>query len=1212
MARELWLGPILNDNRERLIARCAELIASGRGGEFVYLAATKPLMDRVVEGLASRAPRTARTRRPNVFLLSGFSREILRSARFEATGAPLPYYASIESAARPAQMPLFGRIVAQLAAADQLPSFGRLAQTDGLVVSLAGLVTEIQRAGKTAVEYHEIVERRAALQRESKPSDADLAAAGAGGATLSLEFDRDTARVFDAYERAVEEHHLTDSSRDYLRALAVLRGTLDGRAVVVPMLDDVRLLIIDGLYDILPVHTAMLRLLQERLPETIANLNFDESNPAAFAAFDEVRLHYADHDFEIRTSHEAKPVADGLSRLRANLFNPNADDAPISMSDDSRAAIRLITGSDRWRELRAVAKEIKRLVIDGSAPDEIAVVFRSRDPYEAIVREVFADEHIAVTIGERRALRDLPSVRAAVKVLDAAAGGRLKVAKLVALLKSDYFALAPVTTAASEPQAALPFEAPPVESAAMELRSDEVENAVAYVGADLALDEWLSRAERLIADIDRTTGTSRHLFDLEQSPEQEVDDAESDDSEASSSSSTHSRRDMPADSLRRASGILDAVGEIVAGIPAAASPADMAAAFRSALDRLCFRQRMIDSARASASDELALERAALDLRGLEGLDAAIAAVVEASEIATLGEERQTSTMSRAEFEADLDRALEANELTVRAGDPGGVRALTVTDMRGLSFPTVFVVGLVEGEFPQRARTDWIYPQTERANFREAGLPLEDISPEESLRREEHDFYQAVCRATERLYVTRPITGDDDGDTIPSYFLAEVERATGVALRADVFVPGFNAEHLLDASTSVELARSVVRAREIVPDVAARLGVTADVVAALDAFARAADGSSRSVVDASTLRRIDVEKRREDGPFDEFDGRIADPALRARIDEAFRLHTYSATELSEFGNCGFRFFSKRVLKLEPRVEAALDLQGLDRGVLLHAILQRFFEQHRGASLSDMPRDTLHAELRAVANTELDEFERGLPPLSPKLWKIEREVLLILLERFLDDELNLQEKIAPTGMAPTQFELGFGVQYLGGDPDSSSDTLAIAGPDGETIRIRGKIDRVDRAADGTVVAYDYKTGKGLGVKDMREGRDVQLGIYLDALEGVFGIPRDSIAGGGYYALSAPGPRRNNGLYRRDKSEYTGMNPRGTAHAILAPAEFDQLRSAIDANIVESTKRIRAADFRLVPSLNEKTCTYCDYAHVCRFNRHRVLVKKKRTTD
>ena len=71
--------------------------------------------------------------------------------------------------------------------------------------------------------------------------------------------------------------------------------------------------------------------------------------------------------------------------------------------------------------------------------------------------------------------------------------------------------------------------------------------------------------------------------------------------------------------------------------------------------------------------------------------------------------------------------------------------------RGLRFRALFIAGLVEVVFRSASR-DWIYPHEERERLKSYGLSLEDISPDTLLK--EHYFYQAACRATERLYLTR--------------------------------------------------------------------------------------------------------------------------------------------------------------------------------------------------------------------------------------------------------------------------------------------------------------------------------------------------------------------------------------------------------------------------------------------------------------------------
>src|SRR5437773_6503389 len=78
------------------------------------------------------------------------------------------------------------------------------------------------------------------------------------------------------------------------------------------------------------------------------------------------------------------------------------------------------------------------------------------------------------------------------------------------------------------------------------------------------------------------------------------------------------------------------------------------------------------------------------------------------------------------------------------------------------------------------------------------------------------------------------------------------------------------------------------------------------------------------------------------------------------------YVHSASALSTYGNCAYRFFAGRVLRLEPRSEAALDLQAIDAGKLLHDILRRFFEQHRKQYLPGQDREALRRQLAEVAD------------------------------------------------------------------------------------------------------------------------------------------------------------------------------------------------------------------------------------------------------
>jgi len=127
----------------------------------------------------------------------------------------------------------------------------------------------------------------------------------------------------------------------------------------------------------------------------------------------------------------------------------------------------------------------------------------------------------------------------------------------------------------------------------------------------------------------------------------------------------------------------------------------------------------------------------------------------------------------------------------------------------------------------------------------------------------------------------------------------------------------------------------------------------------------------------------------------------------------------------------------------------------------------------------------------------------------------------------------------------------------------------------------------------------------VRDMDAGRDVQLGVYLAALERLFLVEGQSLAGGGYYSLKTTGSRRNNGLYRSDLQSHTQIKS-GTASS-LSVDRWRSARTRIEEYVFRFFDSIRDGDFRIAPSQDEKTCSYCDCAIVCRFEKHRSRRKR-----
>jgi len=663
-------------------------------------------------------------------------------------------------------------------------------------------------------------------------------------------------------------------------------------------------------------------------------------------------------------------------------------------------------------------------------------------------------------------------------------------------------------------------------------------------------------------------------------------------------------RDIHPAALAWTSLVIHRFAELIQAVPRVAKPAELRVELMSLLGRLGFREQIVEPTRMS-NDDQELPQVMLNLSALESIRRAIVAAVKSIEV-TAAESAASAVQDvrLSVFLQEVRRCLNSQSQLLGAADRSGLRVLEATDVRGLRFRAVFIAGLIEGGFPLRASRDWIYPHEERERLKQYGLTLEDISPA-TLLKEEHYFYQAACRATERLFLSRPLVLDDDSETVSSYYVDELRRAVApFKFESEPTRRDYEGGNFDDVSTrsgmSVALVRQDERHRH--PIVKEKL-LPLPRVTRLLSLAR----NDRYISDAA-LRRIEIERERSSAKFGPYDGEITDPHLLDVLKRKFGSEfVHSASGLSVYGNCPYRFFAQRVLRLEPRGEAALDLQAIDAGKLLHDVLRWFFEKHRREPLYKLDRKALRTELAGIADAVFDEHERVVPPLNKQIWKIDREIRKILLDQVLLYELEVQEESAARQVLPAYFEVAFGgARSAAKDPDSTDEPLELSRPTligDETIKISGQIDRVDVAGDDTIVAYDYKLSTGSSKWDIVSGRSLQLPIYLEALEKLI-LPDHPIAGGGYYVIRGAQDRRNKGLYRATQLDYLNVRAK---NSVFTDDDWQQVREEVIKKIWKFLDGMRGGRFIVDPSERKKTCRFCDYGAVCRYDRDRIEKKK-----
>jgi ATP-dependent helicase/nuclease subunit B len=401
----------------------------------------------------------------------------------------------------------------------------------------------------------------------------------------------------------------------------------------------------------------------------------------------------------------------------------------------------------------------------------------------------------------------------------------------------------------------------------------------------------------------------------------------------------------------------------------------------------------------------------------------------------------------------------------------------------------FLVGLDAERHPGRDLEDPVLLDEERRRINEelsqAVLPLGRERP-----REESLALRSLF-ARLRGSVTASYSGFDlrnlsqSGEPAPSPFFLEIFRAVSG-------LPEANYE---------DLARALPPAAGFVPGEEAALDETEWW---LSRAARHSAGAGAGSVRArfpwlEEGRR--AEEARESETFTIWDGwvRSGAPELDPRRPGG---EPFSASRIEALARCPFAYFVKHVLGVVAPDDLERDpsrwLSPLDEGSLLHETFRIFFE--RITEAGEKPESSRHREaLEKIAAERIAEWRERVPPRSQVAFDAQRESILFACSTLL----RLEEAHCQTA-SPRYFEVPFGRPRevaASRAAVASADPVEIPLPGGKRFLLRGSIDRVDQAPDGTFHVWDYKTGALRGIREgggVRGGRQIQPVLYAAAFE------------------------------------------------------------------------------------------------------------------
>ena len=726
------------------------------------------------------------------------------------------------------------------------------------------------------------------------------------------------AHLYTAYQEWLLETGWIDADgRGWLAAMALEQDP--------SLLSDLSLLVVDGFDEFNPTQLRLLGLLAGRAATTLVTLIGDPKRPDRLAHRRLARARVVlERTLDVQAiSLPWERQADPLAHLEAGLFEPG------TTSLAAAGAVTFVEAQNRASEAREALRWLKaRLVRDCISPADVAVIARDVTPYRLFLQEVAAEFGLPLRFATGAPLHANPVVAALLDLL------------LLPLDPDPWSPRALIDTLTS----------PYLDWAGCGLEAGDADRLydVANAGQVIArLDQWREAFQRLTArkrardeilDRDEEEGVSpRRLPASEQADRLEAV------LEAIASLIVPPRQ---ATLRQRVAWLEELIGE---------DPAQGRGG--PAVDGACLH--VVVCARANPAT------AERDVAALRAFKDVLRAQVLADSVFDDGGD---VFLSHDRFVAEIEQACQETAFTIPV--PGDAILVTsALEARGLTFDSVALLGLSEGDFPTAEREDPLLREPDRAWLAEQGFAIE--------RRLQGDeatfFYQAVTRARRRLLICRPYLADDgqpwDASPYWSAALGLFEGAQVAHIRpADPVRSVASEQELADALPGDEV-RNVLQVLQ----------------------ARSRGDASPWNGDLSAVGERLVERFGSDQPW-------------------------SSSRLETYAKCPLTFWTAHVMALAPRDLPQIGYDVLDLGSIYHLVLERLYNH-----VPDGDPDRLRDALGTVAQQVYDAAPSTYGFRPTPLWERQQEEMTEILRRTVE---ALIETSGP--YEPLMRELPFGLQ------------------------------------------------------------------------------------------------------------------------------------------------------------------------------------------
>lgn len=265
-------------------------------------------------------------------------------------------------------------------------------------------------------------------------------------------------------------------------------------------------------------------------------------------------------------------------------------------------------------------------------------------------------------------------------------------------------------------------------------------------------------------------------------------------------------------------------------------------------------------------------------------------------------------------------------------------------------------------------------------------------------------------------------------------------------------------------------------------------------------------------------------------------------------------------------CPFQALARYRLRAEKLEEASLGLKAMERGSLVHEVLEAIWNEMQSRQrLMEIPQPALQSLIEQTVLTVLGKERRKRPQ--------------IYSERFSALERSRLEAVA--------------LEWLELDRQRAPFTL-VASEKRQDINLKGLrmtlyADRIDELEDGSVCIIDYKTGQPSPSAWFGERPDdPQLPLY--------GIFSEQPVAAVLFAQVKRGAMKYLGIAKEE-----GIVPRIKAGGryMSEGARWSELFSDWRNNLEKLAEEIIEGDARVAPKNPPTTCLYCQLISLCRYH-------------